>query len=348
MKILFIGGTGTISSAITRRAAQLGWDIYLLNRGSRKNEFKEPEYKHIACDIRSEDAHTVREKLQKAVGNGNKFDVVAEFIAFTPEHAEKDFSVFVGLCKQYIFISSASVYQKPLSSYQITESTPLSNPLWKYSRDKIACEEYLMRQYQQNGFPVTIVRPSHTYDERSVPLGVHGANGSWQVLKRMMEGKPVIIHGDGTSLWTLTHNSDFARAFVRLMGNIHAIGEAVHITSDESVTWNQIYAIIADSLNVPLKTVHVASEFLSECSQGLYDFNGGLLGDKANTVVFDNTKLKRLAPDFNAKIRADEGIKMTVANILIHEELQQEDPEFDEWCDRVISALETAKSSFKK
>jgi len=346
MKVLFIGGTGTISSAITRRAVQLGWDIYLLNRGSRKSEFKGQEFKHIACDIRSEDAHTIREKLEKALGKGNKFDSVAEFIAFTPEHTEKDFSAFVGLCKQYIFISSASVYQKPLSSYLITESTPLSNPLWKYSREKIACEEYLMRAYQQNGFPVTIVRPSHTYDERSVPLGVHGANGSWQVLKRMMEGKPVIIHGDGTSLWTLTHNSDFARAFVRLMGNIHAIGEAVHITSDESVTWNQIYDIIADSLNVPLKAAHIASGFLDECSKGRYDFKGSLLGDKANTVVFDNSKLKRLVPDFSAKIRADEGIKMTVANILANNELQIEDPEFDDWCDKVISALEKAKSGF--
>jgi len=347
MKVLFIGGTGTISSAITIRAAQMGWDIYLLNRGSRKNDFKGEEFKHILCDVRSEDAHTIREKLEKALGKGNKFDAVAEFIAFTPEHTEKDFSVFVGLCKQYIFISSASVYQKPLSSYLITESTPLSNPLWKYSRDKIACEEYLMKQYRQNGFPVTIVRPSHTYDERSVPLGVHGANGSWQVLKRMLEGKPVIIHGDGTSLWTLTHNSDFACAFVRLMGNIHAIGEAVQITSDESVTWNQIYNIIADALNVPLKAVHAASEFLNDCSQGLYDFNGGLLGDKANTVVFDNTKLKRLVPDFCAKVRADEGIKMTVANILANEELQQEDSVFDKWCDKIVFALETAKSGFK-
>ena len=348
MKVLFIGGTGTISSAITRRAEQLGWDIYLLNRGSRKSEFKGQEFKHISCDIRTEDASSIREKLEKAIGKGNQFDAAGEFIAFTPEHVEKDFKILNGLCRQYIFISSASAYQKPLSSHLITESTPLSNPLWKYSRDKIACEEYLMHSYQQNGFPVTIVRPSHTYDERSVPLGVHGANGSWQVLKRMLEGKKVIIHGDGTSLWTLTHNSDFARAFVRIMGNIHAIGEAVHITSDESVTWNQIYGIIADSLNVPLKAVHIASEFLNECSQERYDFNGSLLGDKANTVIFDNTKLKRLVPDFCAAVRADEGIKMTVANILAHEELQQEDPEFDEWCDKVISALETAKNSFKR
>jgi nucleoside-diphosphate-sugar epimerase len=346
MKVLFIGGTGTISSAITRRAAQLGWEIWLLNRGNRKNDFKELEVKHISCDIRAEDASAIREKLEKAVGKGNKFDTVADFFAFVPDHVKKDFDIFNGLCKQYIFISSASAYQKPLSSHIITESTPLSNPLWSYSRDKIACEEFLTQKYRECGFPITIVRPSHTYDERSVPLGVHGSKGSWQVLKRMLNGKPVIIHGDGTSLWTLTHNTDFARAFVRIAGNIHAIGEAVHITSDESVTWNQIYQIIADALNVQLKAVHVSSDFLDECSQGRYDFKGSLSGDKANTVVFDNTKLKRLAPGYNARTRADEGIKLTVANVLANSDLQQEDPEFDEWCDKVISALEKAKNEF--
>ncbi|MCL2720045.1 MAG: SDR family oxidoreductase [Treponema sp.] len=343
MKVLFIGGTGTISSAITRRAAQLGWQLFLLNRGNRKGEFKGAEFKHIECDIFSEETPAIKEKLEKAIGKGNKFDVVADFIAFVPDHVKKDFEIFNGLCKQYIFISSASAYQKPLSSYLITEGTPVSNPLWKYSRDKIACEEYLMQKYRDCGFPITIVRPSHTYDERNVPLGVHGKNGSYQVLKRMLDGKPVIIHGDGTSLWTLTHNSDFARAFVRLMGNIHAIGETLHITSDESVTWNQIYQVIADALNVELKAVHISSSFLESCSQGKYDFKGSLLGDKANSVAFDNTKLKRLAPDFCAKVRVDEGIKMTVANVLNNKELQREDAEFDQWCDKVIAALQSVK-----
>jgi len=346
MKILFIGGTGTISSAITRRAAQLGWEIYLLNRGSRKLEFKGPEVKHVECDIRIENAPEIREKLTEILGSYKQFDVVADFIAFVPEHVQKDYDIFNGICKQYIFISSASAYQTPLSSYLITEATPLSNPLWRYSRDKIACEEFLISKYRENGFPATIVRPSHTYDERSVPLGVHGSKGSYQVLKRILEGKPVIIHGDGTSLWTLTHSSDFARAFVRLMGNIHAIGESVHITSDESVTWNQIYQIIANALNVELKAVHVASEFLEECSEGKYDFRGSLLGDKSNSVVFDNTKLKRLAPDFIARVRADEGIKTTIANVMSQTELQIEDIEFDEWCDKVIRALETVKRAF--
>ncbi|MCL2441920.1 MAG: SDR family oxidoreductase [Treponema sp.] len=345
MKVLFIGGTGTISSAITRRVAQLGWELYLLNRGNRKNEFKGPEYKYIECDIRTDKAPDIRERLVKILGKENQFDVVADFIGFVPEHVQKDFDIFNGLCKQYIFISSASVYQKPLSSHIITESTPLANPMWEYSRNKIACEEYLTQKYRECGFPITIIRPSHTYDERNVPLGVHGAKGSWQVLKRMLDGKPVIIHGDGSSLWTITHNSDFARAFVRLMGNIHAIGESIHITSDESLTWNQIYKIIADNLNVELKAVHIASSFLNECSKGKYDFYGSLLGDKANTVIFDNTKLKRLAPDFTAKIRADEGLKMTITNVLSHKELQTEDPDFDSWCDKLIASLQKAKDS---
>ena len=345
MKALFIGGTGTISSAISRLAVELGWELYHLNRGNRKGEFA--NVRQIECDIRNEDETSIRDKIKKALGKEKNFDVVADFIAFVPGHVQKDFNIFNGLCRQFFFISSASAYQKPLSSYLITESTPLANPLWRYSRDKIACEEFLIQKYRECGFPVTIIRPSHTYDERSVPLGVHGNKGSWQVIKRMIEGKPVIIHGDGTSLWTMTHNSDFARAFVRLMGNIHAIGEALHITSDESVTWNQIYQIIAGALNVELKAAHIASDFLDECSTGLYDFKGGLLGDKANSVVFDNTKLKRLVPDFCAKVRVDEGIRMTIANILGSPELQIEDAEFDAWCDRVIASIQSAKDKCK-
>jgi nucleoside-diphosphate-sugar epimerase len=344
MKALFIGGTGTISSAVSRLAVELGWELYHLNRGNRRGEFE--NVRQIECDVRTEDDGAIRAKLAGVLGKGERFDVAVDFIAFVSEHVQKDFSIFNGLCKQYIFISSASAYQKPLSSYLVTESTPLANPLWRYSRDKIACELFLMEKYRECGFPVTIVRPSHTYDERSVPLGVHGKKGSWQVIKRMIEGRSVIIHGDGTSLWTITHNSDFARAFVRLAGNIHAVGEAVHITSDESVTWNQIYQIIADALNVELKAVHVSSDFLDECSSGLYDFRGSLMGDKANSIVFDNAKLKRLAPGFCAQVRADEGIKTTIANVLSRPELQSEDAEFDEWCNKVISALETARGAF--
>ena len=240
-----------------------------------------------------------------------------------------------------MYISSASAYQKPLASPWVNEGTALANPYWQYSRDKIACEEFLMHKYREEGYPVTIIRPSHTYDERSVPLGVHGRNGSWQVIKRMMEGKPVIVHGDGTSLWTMTHNSDFAKGFTGLMGNPHAIGTAFQITNDETLTWNQIYTAIADVLGVEFKPYYVASDFLAAVSD--YDFTGSLIGDKACSVIFDNAKLKRAVPGFTPNVRFEQGIRMTIENVLAHPSLQKEDPDFDRWCDRVIDALEEAK-----
>lgn len=337
MKVLFIGGTGTISMAISRLLLSQGHTLYLLNRGSR-NTGLSGDLIELKADINDEAAVA-------ALISDLKFDVVADFIAFVPEQLERDYRLFREKTKQFIYISSASAYQKPLSDYRINEGTPLANPYWEYSRNKIAGEEYLMKLYREEGFPVTIVRPSHTYDERSIPLGAHGEKGSFSVIKRMLEGKPVIIHGDGTSLWTITHNSDFAKGFVGLMGNIHAIGEAVQITSDESVTWNQIYQIIADALHVKLNAVHVASEFLDACSD--YDFAGSLLGDKANTVVFDNSKLKKLVPCFTATVRADQGIRSTIEYVLSHPECQVEDPEFDDWCDRVIEALEEAKRKIR-
>lgn len=337
MKALFIGGTGTISAAITRQLLEQGCELYLLNRGNRNEDLPEGA-RILTADINDE--ARVSELIE-----GLQFDVVAEFIAFVPEQLERDYRLFKGKTKQFMFISSASAYQTPLSDYRITEGTPLSNPYWEYSRNKIACEEYLMKLYREEGFPVTLIRPSHTYDERSLPLGVHGSKGSWQVARRMLAGKPVIIHGDGTALWTMTHNRDFAKGFIGLMGNIHAIGEAVQITSDESVTWNQIYAIIADALGVPLHAVHVASEFLDEVSDE--DYRGSLLGDKANTVVFDNAKLKRLVPEFVATTRLDQGVKEVVAHILANPQLQTEDPEFDTWCDKVITALDAAAGAVR-
>lgn len=338
MKALFIGGTGTISSAITRQLLEDGCELYLLNRGNRNDELP-ANVNLIQADINDE------EQVAKLIEN-LEFDVVADFIAFHTDQLERDYRLFKGRTKQFIFISSASAYQTPLSDYRITEGTPLSNPYWEYSRNKIACEEYLIKQYREQGFPITIIRPSHTYDERSIPLGVHGSRGSWQIAKRMLENKPVIIHGDGTALWTMTHNTDFAKGFIGLMGNIHAIGESVHITSDESVTWNQIYEIIADALGVKLNAVHVSSEFLDACSTE--DFRGGLLGDKSNSVVFDNSKIKRLVPDFVATTRLDQGIKKTVQYILEHPEYQTEDKEFDVWCDKVVQALDTAIRTIKE
>ncbi|MCL1928675.1 MAG: NAD-dependent epimerase/dehydratase family protein [Treponema sp.] len=339
MKILIIGGTGIISAAISRRALELGWELTLLNRGNRSSEsWRAPKgpgkLNQIICDISNE--ADVTAKIA-----GLEFDAVADFIAFKPEDVQRDYRLFREKTRQYIFISSASAYQKPLAHYRITESTPLANPYWEYSRQKIACEELLLKMYREEGFPITIVRPSHTYDERRVPLGAHGAKGFWQVIKRIIDGKTIIIHGDGTSLWTMTSSADFACGFTGLVGNIHAIGESVQITTDETLCWNQIYKAIADALEKPLKAIHVSSEFLAKAGPD-YDFTGGLIGDKAVSVVFDNTKLKTLVPDFCATIRFDQGIRETIAYILAHPELQVEDPEFDAFCDRVIAAQEKA------
>lgn len=334
MKALFIGGTGTISTAISRLVADMpDWELYVINRGNR-NTVLQTHVKTITADINNEN------EASKAL-DGMNFDVVCDFIGFVPSQLERDFRLFNGKTRQFMFISSASAYQKPLSDYKITESTPLANPYWEYSRNKIACEEFLMKMYRENGFPVTIIRPSHTYDERSVPVGLHGDNGSWQVIKRMLDGKPVIVHGDGSSLWTLTYNTDFAKAFVGLMGNVHAIGEAYQITSDESLTWNQIYKTIADALGVEFKPYYVPSDFLDVVSK--YDLAGALLGDKANTVIFDNSKLKRAVPDFKATVRFDMGVRKALKYILAHKECQTEDEEFDKWCDKVINAMENAK-----
>ena len=336
-KALFIGGTGTISAAIVRRlVGELGWQVWLLNRGNRPDAV--PEGAHsIVADINDET--DVLNKLGDMT-----FDCVCEFIGFTPDQVQRDYRLFKGRTRQYLYTSSASAYHKPAASYIITEGTTLANPYWEYSRNKIACEDFLMKVYREEGFPVTIVRPSHTYDERSVPLGVHGKKGSWQVIKRMLEGKPVIIQGDGTSLWTMTFNTDFAIGYTGLMGNRHAIGEAFQITGDETLTWNQIYATIADALGVELKAYHVASDFLAAVGDKYgYDFEGSLIGDKSVSVVFDNRKLKRAVPDMRTEVRFDQGVRIALDYVLSHPERQIPDPEFDAWCDRVIEAQERAK-----
>ena len=338
MRILIIGGTGTISSAITRQLAASGHDLWLLNRGNRKNEVP-TGVKQIICDINDE-AEVLRQ-----IGD-TMFDTVCEFIGFLPSQVERDIRLFKGRTRQYVYISSASAYNKPARSHIITEGTTLANPYWQYSRDKIACEELLMKEYRENGFPATIVRPSHTYCERSVPVSVHGLKGSWQVLKRMIEGKPVIVNGDGSSLWTLTWNEDFAKGFIGLLGNPKAVGEAFQIMSDEQLTWNQIYQCIANALGTEFKPYYVASDFLATVAPKEYDFTGNLLGDKSVTVVFDCTKLKRAVPGFQATTRFDEGVRRCVAYLKSHPELQIEEPEFDAWCDRVIDTLEQVKANF--
>ena len=337
MKALFIGGTGTISMAIVRRLAEkTDWEVWLLNRGRRAADV--PAGVHtITADISDEAA--VAELLKDQY-----FDTVCEFIGFTVDQVERDWRLFNGKTRQYIYISSASAYLKPAASYVITEGTALANPYWEYSRNKIACEEFLMKKHREEGFPVTIVRPSHTYDERVIPLGVHGKNGSWQVIRRIQEGKPVIIQGDGSSLWTMTFNTDFARGFVGLMGNRHAIGEAFQITGDETLTWDQIYGTVADALGKKLIPYHVSADFLAEAGKKYgYDYAGELLGDKSVSFVFDNRKLKRAVPDMRTTVPFHVGVRKALDYILAHPECQKEDPDFDAWCDRVIAALEKAK-----
>ena len=338
MKALFIGGTGTISTAIVNRLVkELGWEVWTLNRGNRKEVLAEGVHQ-ILADINDE--ADVTEKIGSLY-----FDTICEFIGFHVQQVERDYRLFKDKTRQYIYISSASAYHKPAASYIITEGTTLANPYWQYSRDKIACEEFLMKKYREEGFPVTIVRPSHTYDERSIPVGAHGKNGSWQVIKRMMEGKPVIIQGDGSSLWTLTFNRDFAIGFTGLMGNRHAIGEVFQITGDEALTWDQIYQTIADALGVKLNAYHVATDYLAAVGDKYgYDYTGGLKGDKSVSVIFDNSKLKRAVPDMRTTVRFDQGVRIALDYVLSHpEECQKEDPEFDAWCDRVIEALEASK-----
>ena len=329
MKALFIGGTGTISMAIIRRLAEkTGWEVWLLNRGRRAADV--PEGVHTLIADMNDEAD-VAEKLQ-----GMSFDTVCEFIGFTPDQVERDWRLFNGKTRQYIYISSASAYLKP--------GTTLANPYWQYSRNKIACEEFLMKKHREEGFPVTIIRPSHTYDERNIPVAVHGRNGSWQVIRRIQQGKPVIIPGDGSSLWTLTFNTDFARGFVGLMGNRHAIGEAFQITGDETLTWDQVYQTVADALDVKLVPYHVSADFLAEVGKKYgYDYAGELLGDKSVSVVFDNRKLKRAVPDMRTTVPFHVGVRKALDYILAHPECQREDPDFDAFCDRVVSALEKAK-----
>lgn len=337
MKALFIGGTGTISTDVVALAQQRGWEITLLNRGSKKV----PEgTRSVIADINDEEA------VAKAIANEN-YDVVAQFIGYTAEDVQRDIRLFRNKTKQYIFISSASAYQKPLADYRITESTPLSNPYWQYSRNKIEAEGVLMSAYRSDGFPVTIVRPSHTYNGTKPPVCVHGSKGNWQILKRILDGKPVIIPGDGTSLWTLTHSKDFAKGYVGLMANPHAIGNAFHITTDESMTWNQIYQTIADALGKPLNALHIPSDFLARHGEN-YDFKGELLGDKASTVVFDNSKIKRLVPDFVCNISMADGLRQAVQFMLAHPETQTPDLEFDSWCDRIADSMRAADEAFLK
>ncbi|HWD39050.1 MAG TPA: SDR family oxidoreductase [Fimbriimonas sp.] len=321
MRVLFIGGTGIISSACSPLAISQGIDLYLLNRG--KSHRGTPEgAKVLHGDIRDPDS------VRAAIG-GMTFDAVVDWIAFTAEHIQTDIELFKGRTGQFVFISSASAYQTPPSTLPVTESTVLDNPFWQYSRNKIACEELLVRAYRESKFPATIVRPSHTYDKTLLPF-----DGGYTTFDRMLKGKPVVVLGDGTSLWVLTHHRDFARAFVPLLGNSHAIGEAYHITSDELLTWNQIFDIVADAAGVKANKVHVATETMVRHKAEL---SGGLLGDKANSMIFDNTKIKRAAGGWEAQIPFSVGAKEVVSYFLEDPTRGRVDDEWNRFEDELIA-----------
>ncbi|OKP87710.1 NAD-dependent dehydratase [Paenibacillus helianthi] len=327
MKVLFIGGTGLISEAVSKLAVERGIELYLFNRGQR-DEFVPEGAKVIQGDIRHpQEAAEVLDSYE--------FDVVVDWIAFTPEHVQNDIQLFTGKTKQYIFISSASAYQKPQQNYLITEETPLANPYWQYSRDKIACEQLLLKAYTNSGFPATIVRPSHTYGVTAIPAALTSWAHPWSLVDRIRKGLPVVIHGDGTSLWTLTHNTDFAKGFVGLLGQPGTIGEAVHITSDESLNWNQIYAAIGKAAGHEPQVVHISTDFITAFTPpGTAD---GLIGDQAVSSVFDNSKIKRLVPEFAATVPFAEGIKRSVEWFEQHPELCTIDTEWGTMVDNLIA-----------
>jgi len=324
MKILFIGGTGKISTSVSPQVIAKGHELYLLNRGRQSKN--PPGSRSLTADIN-------QPKAARAALRDLDFDVVVDWIAFTPADIERDLALFKGRTRQFIFISSASIYQKPPTHYLITESTPLHNPFSDYSSNKIACEELLLRAYREDNFPVTIVRPSYTYNHY-FPLAV-GGFGCYTLADRLKRGKPVIVHGDGSSLWVMTHAEDFGRAFVGLLGNPQGIGHAFHITSDEVLTWNQVYQTIAQALGVEANIVHIPSDFLAQQAPQLA---GSLLGDKSWSVVFDNSKIKSFVPGWRAVIPFYEGIRRTAAWFDADKTRKRIDPAVNAEMDKILEA----------
>jgi nucleoside-diphosphate-sugar epimerase len=328
MNVLFIGGTGIISSACSRLAVEKGIHLTLLTRGKSDRPAAQGA-ESIRGDIRDPDS-------VRSVLGGRKFDAVIDWVCFTPEQAEADIRLFDGRTGQFVFIGTASSYQTPPGSLPVTESTPLSNPFWEYSRLKIACEDALMRAYRERGFPATIVRPSHTYDRTLIPV-----HGRYTVIDRMRRGRKVVIHGDGTSLWTLTHHDDFAAGFTGLLGNPAAIGEAFHITSDETLTWNQIYGALARAAGVdePPRAVHIPSRMIAAY---FADWGDSLLGDKSHSMIFDNAKIKRIVPGFSAAIPFRRGAEEIIAWHDADAGRRAVDEAFNRQLDRMIAAYESA------
>ena len=294
LTVLFLGGTGTISSACTQLAVERGIDLTVVNRGESSLRPLPAGVRTLRADVRDADG------LRAALGD-REFDVVVDWVAFTPAHVQQDIDLFTGRTGQYVFISSASAYQTPPERLPVVESTPLRNPYWAYSRDKIACEDLLTAAYRDSGFPVTVIRPSHTYDRTSLPI-----DGGWTVIDRMRRGAEIVVHGDGTSLWTLTHHTDVARGLVPLLGHPRTLGEAFHITSDDVLTWDQIARALARAAGVEPRIVHVPSDAIAAVDPG---WGAGLLGDKAHSMVFDNSKLRSVVPDFRATVPFEQGAR---------------------------------------
>jgi nucleoside-diphosphate-sugar epimerase len=327
IKVLFIGGSGVISSACAQLAVERGIELSVLNRGSHTNRPLPTDAMVLRGDIRDPDS------TARALGD-LEFDAVVDFVAFTPEHVRADIDLFRGRTGQYIFISSASAYQTPPARVPVVESTPLRNPFWRYSRDKIACEDLLVAAYRDEGFPATIVRPSHTYDRTMIPM-----DGGWTMLSRVRRGKPIVIHGDGTSLWTLTHHRDFAKGFVPLLGHPRTIGEAYHITGEDVLTWNQIATTLAAAAGCEADIVHVPSDAIAAVDP---EWGAGLLGDKAHSMMFDNAKLRGVVPDFVATIPFEQGAREIVSWYDDDPSRQRIDPERDAVIDRLVGAYRPA------
>jgi nucleoside-diphosphate-sugar epimerase len=328
MKILFIGGTGIISTASTALAAERGMDVTLLSRGQHASPLP-TGVKTLIADVNDP---AILQKFEH-----ESFDAVVDWIAFTPADIERDLKLFRGRTRQYVFISSASAYQKPQTHYLITESTPLANPYWDYSRNKIACEERLMQAYRDEGFPVTIVRPSLTYGETLIPLVLNSWQQSYTAVDRMIRGQKMVVPGDGSSLWVITHNTDFAKGLVGLLGHPQAIGHAFHITSDEVLTWDQLFRIVGAAVGVEPQLLHIPSDFIAAC---LPEKKGTLIGDKSVSVVFDNSKIKRFVPGYSATTTFADGIRQSIAWFNADPSRKQIDHQVNATLDKLISAYE--------